>query len=155
MSSKRELPNSFIEKLKKLEQSYLSQKDPILQSGFSGGKERWRKERHIILDPITKEGSFLDVGCANGFLLKSLAKWAEEKEITLIPYGVDFGAGLINLAKKRFPEYPNNFWNANAWSWEPPIKFDYVYTLYDCVPHNYLKEFVKHLWLNNYLLWES
>ena len=92
MFPKRKLPVSFIDKLKKLEHSYLNQRDPILQSGFSGGKERWQKERHLILDPVTKGGSFLDVGCANGFLLESLVKWAYEKGIKLEPYGVDFGA---------------------------------------------------------------
>ena len=54
---------------------------------------------------------------------------------------------MINLAKKRFSKCHNNFWTANAWSWKPPIKFDYVYSLYDYVPYDYLKEYIEHLLL--------
>jgi SAM-dependent methyltransferase len=139
------LPEDFLLELKKLEEAYLAQEDPILQSGFRGGETRWRKERILILEAVDSDGDFLDVGCANGYLLQCLLEWAKEKGITLTPYGVDQGSGLIKLARKRLPEYASHFWVANAWSWVPPRKFRYVYTLYDCVPENFLNEYVGKL----------
>lgn len=128
-----------------LEESYLEYDDPIKQSGFGGGAERWRIEREPILDAIHSDGDILDVGCANGYLLECLVKWASERGFKLTPYGVDIGAKLITLAKKRMPKYAENFYIGNAWDWKPPQKFKYVYTLYDCVPVDYLSEYVQKL----------
>ena len=142
MFTNRELPRDFLEHLSSLEVAYLAEDDPILQSGFSGGPRRWRAEREPILEAIEMNGDILDVGCANGFLLECLIAWASECGITLIPYGLDQGAQLIELAKKRFPNYKSNFYVGNAWDWEPPRQYRYVYTLYDCVPLEFLEEYV-------------
>jgi len=32
---------------------------------------------------------------------------------------------------------------ANAWNWHPPRRYQYVYALWDCVPEDYLAEFVR------------
>ena len=40
-----------------------------MQSGFNGSPERWREARHGIVEAIDGDGSFLDVGCANGLRL--------------------------------------------------------------------------------------
>ena len=145
MSNSKPLPEDFIQMLRDLEKSYLAETDPVRQSGFGGGHERWRKERSVILDAVAQDGDFLDVGCANGYLLECLVEWAGEKSISLTPYGVDFGPGLIELAKKRLPQYASNFWVANAWEWTPPRRFRYVYTLYDCVPEHFLAEYIQRL----------
>jgi hypothetical protein len=71
MSPTDELPADFLRDLDALESSYLASSDPILQSGFGGGPERWRAERSPLLDAVNTNGTFLDVGCANGFLLES------------------------------------------------------------------------------------
>jgi SAM-dependent methyltransferase len=139
------LPEEFLERLRELEQSYLTQSDPIRQSGFGGGPARWREERGIILQAVDEDGDLLDVGCANGYLLECLVKWAREKGIKLTPYGVDQGPGLIELARERLPQYAANFWAANAWDWMPPRKFRYVYALYDCVPQHLLGEYLRRL----------
>ncbi len=139
------LPNEYLQKLRGLEEHYLAHDDPIRQSGFSGGEERWKKERGIILDAVDEDGSFLDIGCANGYLMECLVEWAKLKGVTLTPYGVDLGARLIELAKRRFPQYASHFWVANAWDWRPPCKFRYVYALHDCVPKDYLHHWVRRL----------
>lgn len=144
MFTDRTLPRSFLEKL---EASYLTEDDPILQSGFGGGPERWRAEREPILEAVTTDGDFLDVGCANGFLLECLLKWAGERGTRLTPYGLDQGAQLIELARQRLPEYGPNFFIGNAWDWQPPRQFQYVYTLNDCVPSEFLEEYVHRLLL--------
>lgn len=145
MFSNRKLPDDFIEKLKSLEKLYLKETDPIRQSGFGGGVERWHAEREPILDAIDINGDFLDIGCANGYLLECLIKWGRARGILLKPFGLDFGSKLIELARERFPNYQSNFFVGNGWDWQPNRRFQYVYTLYDCVPKDYLKEYFDRL----------
>ena len=144
------LPEDYLQMLRGLEDAYLAHDDPIRQSGFSGGEERWKEERGIILEAMDADGSFLDVGCANGYLLECLIEWVKPKGVTLTPFGVDLGARLIKLAKQRFPQYASHFWVANAWDWRPPRKFSYVYALHDCVPEDYLIPWIRRL-LANYV----
>lgn len=131
--------------MRRLEEQYLLGANPRAQSGSSGNEVRWRTRREFILEAIDGDGDFLDVGCANGYLLECLLAWGSERGLTLIPYGVDQGAGLIELARKRLPQFASNFFVANAWEWQPPRQFKYVYTLYDCVPPDYFGEYVERL----------
>lgn len=139
------LPDDFLTDLQHLQETYLSHSDPIKQSGFFGGNERWKTEREIILQAADHDGDFLDVGCANGYLLQCLVQWAEDKDITINPFGLDQGAELITLAKERFPSQQDHFWTANAWNWTPPRRFDYVYTLADNVPGPFVTDYLHRL----------
>jgi len=145
MITDRELPADFLKKLSDLEVSYLAEKDPIRQSGFGGGIQRWRAEREPILDAVDHSGAFLDVGCANGYLLECLITWGRERGLSLIPFGMDWSGKLIDLARGRFPTLHKNFYVGNAWEWKPNRAFPYVYTLYDCVPEEYLEEYIHRL----------
>ena len=145
MFSDRRLPASFLQQLKELEKSYLGEGDPIRQSGFGGGAERWHSEREPILEAINEDGDLLDIGCANGYLLECLVEWAGEHGRVLTPYGLDQGVKLIELAKQRFPQYESNFYVGNSWDWEPPKQFKYVYTMHDCVPIEFLEEYLQRL----------
>lgn len=138
-----DLPESFLVRLRRLEAAYLQESDPIRQSGFSGGAQRWREEREPILQAVDGDGTFLDVGCANGYLLACLTRWAGERGVELIPYGLDQSSRLVQLAQDRFPE--QSFFVSNAWSWRPSMRFRYVYSLYDCVPRPFLGEYVRRL----------
>jgi SAM-dependent methyltransferase len=140
-----ELPAEFLRHLDALEAAYLSSEDPIRQSGFNGGSERWRAERLPILDAIPGSGDLLDVGCANGYLLESLVKWGGERRLALTPFGVDRSARLIALARQRLPQFAHHFFVANAAAWTPPRRFQYVYSVYDCVPRTCFAAFVDHL----------
>ncbi len=144
------LPEQFLTKLKDLEAAYLAQTDPTRQSGFLGGEARWRRERGLILEAVDQDGDFLDIGCANGYLVQCLAAWAGEMGITIVPYGVDQGPRLIELARKRLPQYASHFWVGNAWDWVPPRKFQYVYTMTDFVPDVFLKDYLIHV-MQNYV----
>ena len=144
-SATRILPRSFLRHIEGLESAYLKHDDPIRQSGFSGGAVRWRDERGPILDAIDTDGDILDIGCANGYLLKCLVKWGGERGLTLTPHGLDLGGRLIELAKGRLPKHACNFHVGNAWDWEPDRKYRYVYMLYDCLPLDYLSEGVSRL----------
>jgi SAM-dependent methyltransferase len=145
MITDRELPDDFLKKLSELEASYLAENDPIRQSGFGGGNQRWRTEREPILSAVDRSGDFLDVGCANGYLLECLVAWSHEHGFSLTPFGVDCSDKLINLAKRRFPAFHKHFYVGNAWEWKPNRTFSYVYTLYDCVPDEYLEEYIHRL----------
>ena len=109
MSEIRPLPEDFLQALHALEDSYLAEIDPIRQSGFGGGPERWRAERRLILEAVDTDGDLLDIGCANGYLLQCLVDWARARGIRLKPFGLDQGARLIDLARQRFPEFPDHF----------------------------------------------
>jgi SAM-dependent methyltransferase len=139
------LPPEFVAYLRDLERYYLAADDPIVGSGFHGGAERWEAERRPILDAVERDVHLLDVGCANGYLLECLVGWAAEDGIALTPHGVDIGAGLIALARERLPAFADNMHVGNAWEWEPPRQYDVVYTIWDCVPADYLEAFVHRL----------
>lgn len=139
------LPTEFLDNLRGLEAAYLASSDPLRQSGFSGGTGRWRVEREIILEAAPRDGTFLDIGCANGFLLECLVKWAKARNVELVPYGLDCSEELVALAKDRFPAIRDHFFAANAWQWLPPQRFDYVYTLVDCVPATHLRQYLRDL----------
>lgn len=142
---RRRLPDGFLRGLAKLERSYLMEDDPIRQSGFGGGAERWRAEREPILDAVTSDGDFLDACCANGYLLECLVAWGRGRGRRLVPWGLDHGAGLVALARRRLAEFASDFFVGNAWEWEPPRRFRYVYTLLDCVPGDFRIEYVRRL----------
>ena len=142
----RDLPQAFLTRLHRLEEAYLMSDNPIRQSGFSGGDERWRREREPILEALREPGGdFLDVCCANGYLLECLVKWAHDRGLDVVPFGIDQGSRLIEVARKRVPHFAGHFRVANAWDWKPPRRYRYVYALWDCVPEEYLPEFIHRL----------
>jgi SAM-dependent methyltransferase len=145
LSAKSALPPEFLARLEVLEAGYLAESDPLRQSGFSGGRERWRVERAPILEALSDDGELLDVGCANGYLLESLLAWSGVRGLRLTPFGVDCSAGLVALARERLPAFRAHFFVGNAWDWCPPRRFRYVYAVWDCVPPDYFAAFVEHL----------
>lgn len=139
------LSKSHIESIHILEAAYLRHRDPIKQSGFSGGPDRWRIERSPLLDAVDGDGEFLDLGCANGYLLQSVVGWASERGIDLTPYGIDLNPRLLQEAIRRFRDQADHFWVANAWRWLPPRRFRWVYAIWDLVPIEFLPQLAFHL----------
>jgi hypothetical protein len=111
-----ELPIAFLDRLIALEGSYLCETDPVRQSGFGGGHQRWHTERALVLDAISGDGDFLPIGCAHGYLLECLVQWGQKRHVPLTPYRVDYSGQLIALAQQRLVQYASHFWVANAWS---------------------------------------
>jgi SAM-dependent methyltransferase len=117
--------------------------NPYRESGRSSGTARWEESRRCIADAVHRDGSFLDVGCANGLLLESLERWLAPRSITIEPHGVDFVPELIELARKRLAHAPSSrFHVANVWDWSPPRRYDFVRTNLDYVPDRYWGEWV-------------
>lgn len=147
---RKELSQWFTNIKETLEQAYISHNEPWRQSGMSGPEERWISLRKPIADCMDKSGSFLDIGCANGYLLECCLKWTVERGISIEPYGLDISEKLLEMAKNRLPGYADNFFLGNAMTWLPPQRFDFVRTELVYVPDGYEKQYVEFI-LENHL----
>ena len=129
-----------------LETSYLPAGTARGGSGFGGTAADWRAQRGHLCQAVDRDGSFLDVGCANGHLLQSMVAWCAERGVRLEPYGVDLSAGLVAEARRRLPRWADRFWAGNALDWAAPggRRFDYVHTLLDLVPEARLGQLLRH-----------
>jgi SAM-dependent methyltransferase len=129
-----------------LETSYLRDGTPRGGSGFGGTAADWRAQRSHLCQAIDRDGSFLDVGCANGHLLESMVAWCAGRGLRLEPYGVDLSAGLVAEARRRLPQWADRLWVGNALDWTGPggRRFDVVHTLLDLVPAARMGQMVRH-----------
>ena len=146
----KELHDWFTSLKDELETAYIRSREPWKQSGYLGSEEQWIAARKPVADCIEKSGSFLDIGCANGYLLEFAVKWTSERNLKIIPYGIDISEKLIGLVKERLPEYAHNLYIANGWNWENPRKFDYVRTELVYVPENLQKRYLERI-INTYM----
>lgn len=132
------------------EAAYLSHQEPWRQSGMSGPEERWISLRKPVADCIDCSGSFLDIGCANGYLIECCLRWTAERGLTIDPYGLDVSAPLLDLARARLPQFADHFFLGNAFYWTPPRRFDLCRTELVYVPADWERAFVQHL-LDHYV----
>lgn len=107
------------------ERHYLAAEEATAQSGCSTGEEGWEVGRRPIAHAIHRSGTFLDVGCANGLLMESLVRWSEHP---VEPYGLDFAAKLVELARRRLPQWAGRIYHGDALEWEPARQYDFVRT---------------------------
>src|SRR5207247_9908708 len=101
------------------EAKYLAAADPRGQSGFGRDECDWIRFRRPIAAAINKDGTFLDIGCANGLLMESLVRWAGEAGHVLEPYGIDISEKLAGLARQRLPQWSDRISVGNALYWNP------------------------------------
>ena len=122
--------------LRLLEPAYLRGTTPQAGSGFGGDARQWRLRREPIVDGIDRDGSFLDLGCANGLLMESVRQWAAERGHDVEPYGVELAPGLVELARRRLPHWAHRIQVGNAIDWRPADgrRFTFVHLLLDLVP---------------------
>jgi len=135
----------FISEMGALEAAYLRSADPVVQSGFDGGRTRWIEERSPLVEAFDRGGDFLDVGCANGLLASDVVVWAAGRGYQIIPHGIDLGEGLIDLARERLWEHAANFAVADAWMWRPRRRWTFVYSLLDLCPEELRCEWLRRL----------
>jgi SAM-dependent methyltransferase len=144
-----DLERWFAEMTEVLEPAYLSGEQPWQQSGVGLHArhtfENWQARRRVIADVVDRSGSFLDIGCANGFLLQCVTHWVDERGLSIVPFGLDLSAPLVALARERLPEYADNLFVGNAWDWEPPRRFDFVRTELVYVPDELQATYVLRL----------
>jgi SAM-dependent methyltransferase len=128
-----------------LETAYLAADDPAAQSGKAGGLAAWEVARRPIAAAINRDGTFLDIGCANGLLMESIVAWASEAGCNVEPFGLDLSPALARLARQRLPDWADRIWAGNAMTWQPPHKFDFVRTELVYVPPGREPELVHRL----------
>jgi len=117
-----------------LEDAYLATDDSYAQSGMRGDAARWERGRRPVTAAIDRDGTFLDVGCANGLLMESVQAWAEVDGYAVEPYGLDHSTRLAALARQRLPRWADRIFVGNAIDWAPPFRFDFVRTELVYVP---------------------
>ncbi len=127
--------------------AYLAADTPWGQSGKSGTAEDWERGRRLVMDAVDADGSFLDVGCASGYLMESVRRWGHEQGLTVEPYGLDIAPELAELARSRLPEWSDRIWVGNALHWRAPgdRRFDVVRTGLEYVPRRRHLDLVAHL----------
>ena len=120
--------------------AYLAANTPQGGSGHSGTADDWEYSRGIVAEALDRSGTFLDIGCANGHLMESVSRWAAVE-----PYGLEISPELAELARTRLPHWAERIWVGNAWSWEPPHRFDVVRTGLEYVPAPQRRQYVERL----------
>jgi hypothetical protein len=130
---------------RRLEESYLRAEDERGGSGFRGDAARWERARRVIVRAVDRDGTFLDVGCANGLLMESVARWAAEEGHAVEPWGVDLSPALAALAARRLPRWAQRIAVGNAVDWVPPRRFDFARTELVYVPDAERRRLVEHL----------
>jgi hypothetical protein len=130
-----------------LERAYLQATTVEGGSGFGRDAAAWRAARSMVVDGLAGDGTFLDMGCANGLLVESVVAWAAERGLSIEGYGVDIAPKLVELAQQRLPHWKDRFWVGNAMTWVHPdgMHFDHVHALLDFVPVNRRAAMLQHL----------
>lgn len=129
-----------------MEAAYLRGDTPQAGSGFGGTAQEWRGNREMILDGVDRDGTLLDVGCANGLLMESVHRWAAERGLRVEPYGVDLGANLVTAARERLPRWADRIEVGNAIDYEPADgrRFTFVHMLLELVPPAHRDAMLRH-----------
>lgn len=122
--------------------AYLAADTPWGQSGKTGSADDFDRSRDLIADAIDHDGSFLDVGCASGWLMERLPHWTKHD---VEPHGLDIAPELADLARSRLPHWTDRIHVGNALQWRPDRRFTYVRTGLEYVPQARRGEFVRHL----------
>ena len=105
----------------------------------------WRAKRQHLSVPMDRDGSWLDVGCANGFLLATLPTWCAERDITIEPYGLELLPRVADLARRLHPKFADRIWTGSVMQWNPIRRFTYATVLEDQVPPSRLGDLVARL----------
>jgi hypothetical protein len=117
--------------------------------GGSGSRDpsegAWRAKRQHLAVPMDEDGTWLDIGCANGHLLITLPTWAAERGVTVEPHGLELLPRVAELARSLHPRLAGSIWTGSVMSWAPPARFRYVTAPDDVVPPDRLGDLVARL----------
>ena len=122
--------------------AYPAGENPRAQSGFEGDEARWEAARRPGAERIDQDGTFLDIGCANGYLMESVVRWSNHH---VEPYGLDLAPAVVELARQQRPQWASRIFLGNALTWQPPMRFDFVRTELLYVPEERQEEFLQRL----------
>jgi hypothetical protein len=122
--------------------AYLAAQTPWGGSGRTGDASGWERSRSLLADAIDRDGTFLDVGCANGYLMETLPGWTTH---VIEPYGLEISPTLAASAQERLPAWGDRIWVGNARTWEPSMRFTYIRTGLEYAPPTGRRDLVAHL----------
>jgi hypothetical protein len=127
--------------------AYLAEDTPWGQSGCGGGDDEahFAAARELIADAVHRDGTFLDVGCASGYLMECMVMWTARRGVAIEPYGLDIAPELGDLARRRLPRWAERIFTGNAVDWQPPRRFHFVRTGLEYVPSRRQRDLVEHL----------
>lgn len=128
-----------------LEEHYLREETVTGQSGKSGDLASWEAARRVVVDAIHRDGTLLDLGCANGLLMESVHRWAAEAGYAIEPHGLELSERLAGVAGRRLPQWQDRVYIGNALTWVPPRRFDFVHTMPDLVPPSRCREWLTRI----------
>ena len=120
--------------------AYLAAETAEGGSGSSRDVAGWERARSLVADAVEPGQAFLDIGCANGHLMESMAGWASVE-----PFGLEISPELAELARRRLPQWAGRIWVGNALDWEAPRAFDVARTTLDYVPAPRRRQLLEHL----------
>jgi SAM-dependent methyltransferase len=92
-----------------------------------------------------RTGTFLDIGCASGYLMECMVAWCAAASIACEPYGLDIAPELAELARRRLPAWADRIFTGNAMDWTPPHRFDVVRTGLEYVPSRRRRDYIARL----------
>jgi SAM-dependent methyltransferase len=125
--------------------AYLAGDNPRAQSGRSGDDAGWTHARGLLAEAIDRDGTFLDIGCASGYLMETLARWCRARGHVIEPFGLDIAPELADLARHRLPQWADRIFVGNAIDWTPPRRFDFVRTGLEYVPPRRQRDLIARL----------
>jgi SAM-dependent methyltransferase len=125
--------------------AYLGASTVEAGSGPSGTPAEWEWSRGLVADALDRDGTFLDIGCANGLLMESITRWGRERGLAIDPYGLDIAADLAAAARVSLPAWADRIFVGNALGWTPPLRFDYVRVSLEYVPAGRQRDLVARL----------
>ena len=85
------------------------------------------------------------MGCANGYLMESIYKWAAERGRHVEPYGLDISPEFADLARSRLSTWAERIHTGNVLTWPPTQRFDFVRTGLEYVPPRRRRDLVQRL----------
>jgi hypothetical protein len=138
-SDRHDSDDEYYERVRALLEDYYVSADErgdVFGGSGSTGEDMtsWEGKRRVIARAFDRAGGWLDVGCANGLLMETLAAWVAERGHRIEPYGLELSNRIAERARKRLPHWATRIWTGNVMKFEPPIRFDYVTALTDVVP---------------------
>lgn len=83
--------------------AYVAAETPWGQSGKTGDAASWERARSLLVDAM-RPGTFLDIGCASGYLMECMVRWCGAAGIACAPFGLDIAPELAELARRRLPQ---------------------------------------------------
>ncbi|CAN5603730.1 class I SAM-dependent methyltransferase [soil metagenome] len=124
-----------------LEEAYLAAPDGPGGSGVSG---YWERKRRPLASAFDGDGSWLDVGCANGHLLETLPGWVlADRGHHIEPSGLELLGRIAERARERLPHVAERIHPGEVMTWAHPQWYRFVTVLDDAVPPLRLEDMVR------------